>query len=159
MPPSSRHPPAFVPTLTQVVKSAQPQGQATDRPVMLTEQGIHKLTHQLIAQVDLNLERRLREALTRVVLEHTQTLLPALRAQVQVAVQDTVSEALDSVRAGFSGGESTPRAPISTPGDAPGLVGARKATATDAAIAKPSTPAMSDQSAVITPPPRHTSPS
>lgn len=84
---SSRQPPRHVPTLTEVV---QPAGTATPASRLSQEQ----LIHRVLQRVDLTLDRRLREAVARVVLEHTRQLAPALRVQIEVEVAAAVSEAL-----------------------------------------------------------------
>lgn len=91
-----RPPPRFVPTLTEVV-----QGSATDAGAQRLAQ--EQLVHRIMQRVDLTLDRRLREAIASVVLEHSRLLAPALREQVESAVTAAVSAALaeeiDSARA------------------------------------------------------------
>jgi hypothetical protein len=83
---ASRNPPRYVPTLTEVVKEAQPAAS----PLLSQEQ----LVHRIMQRVDVTLERRLREAVAAVVLEHTRALGPALRDEVQAMVSEAVAQAL-----------------------------------------------------------------
>lgn len=84
---ATRQPPRFVPTLTEVVAAPTRNAPAP----ALSEQ---QLVHRVMQRVDLTLDRRLREAIATVVLEHTRTLGPELRAQVEEVVRDVVSQAL-----------------------------------------------------------------
>lgn len=84
---ATRTPPRFVPTLTEVVQ-APPA--AAPEPVFLEEQ----LVRKVLQRVDVTLERRLREAIATVVLEHTRTLGPALRDQIEEVVREAVAQAL-----------------------------------------------------------------
>jgi hypothetical protein len=96
---ASRIPPRFVPTLTEVVTGPRPA--ATDEP--LTQE---QLVHRIMQRIDLTLDRRLREAIASVVIEHSRQLGPALRdeieAVVSAAVSDALSEELDQARPGTS---------------------------------------------------------
>lgn len=93
-----RTPPRFVPTLTEVVqKKAVAAAAAAPVPapeppdaVFLEEQ----LVHRVLQRVDLVLERRLRETIATVILEHTQALAPQLRERIELAVRDAVTQAL-----------------------------------------------------------------
>lgn len=89
---STRNPPRFVPTLTEVVRSAQP-GVATDPApsmALLEEQ----LVHRIMQRVELTLERRLREAIATTVLQQTQMLGPLLREEIELVVRESVEQAL-----------------------------------------------------------------
>jgi len=83
---ASRTPPRYVPTLTEVVKEVPPAA----APQLSQEQ----LVHRIMQRVDVTLERRLREAVAAVVLEHTRALGPALRDEVQAMVSEAVAQAL-----------------------------------------------------------------
>ena len=86
---SSRNPPAFVPTLTEVVR---PQGAApTASPAALSEE---QLVHRIMQRVELTLERRLREAIATTVLQQTQMLGPLLREEIELVVRESVEQAL-----------------------------------------------------------------
>lgn len=82
-----RKPPPFVPTLTDVVV----QGMAAP-PAELPSQG--QLVQRVMQRVDLTLDRRLREAIAAVVLEHTRDLGPVLRERIEAVVSNAVAEAL-----------------------------------------------------------------
>lgn len=99
---ANRPPPRFVPTLTEVVQGGARPG-ASER---LSQE---QLVHRIMQRVDLTLDRRLREAIARVVLEHSRQLGPALRDEVEAAVRTAVSDALAE--------ELDPAARPATPGD------------------------------------------
>ncbi|MBA2960862.1 MULTISPECIES: hypothetical protein [Ramlibacter] len=97
-----RIPPRYVPTLTEVVGGPRP---ATTDEQLAQEQ----LVHRVMQRIDLTLDRRLREAIASVVLEHSRQLGPALREEIEAAVSAAVSEALaEELRPGRSG-PSQPR--------------------------------------------------
>ena len=90
-------PPRFVPTLTDVV--ARPQSPyavfsggvvASDHAAFSEEQ----LTKRIMQRVDVVLERRLREAVGKVILEHTQELVPRLREEIESLVKESIVQAL-----------------------------------------------------------------
>ncbi|MBA2673521.1 hypothetical protein [Ramlibacter sp.] len=91
---SSRNPPRFVPTLTEVVR------ESTTVPTAPLAQ--EDLVRRVMQRVDLMLERRLREAIATVVLEHTRDIGPALRERIEDLVRDAVSQAV-SQESGASG--------------------------------------------------------
>jgi flagellar biosynthesis/type III secretory pathway protein FliH len=84
---AGRTPPRFVPTLTEVV--AGPRAAASEEP--LTQE---QLVHRIMQRIDLTLDRRLREAIASVVIEHSRQLAPALRDEIEAVVSAAVSEAL-----------------------------------------------------------------
>lgn len=84
---SQRQPPRFVPTLTEVVQAGRVSG-AID-PV-----AHEQLVHRVMQRIDLTLDRRLREAIASVVLEHSRQLAPALREEIEAVVATAVSEAI-----------------------------------------------------------------
>ena len=96
-------PPRFVPTLTEVV---QPPDLLPDRPLIVREsltsviatvdslQLENQLVHRVLQRLDLILERRLREAVGQLVLEHTETLAPQLRVEIESVVRQSVSQAV-----------------------------------------------------------------
>ena len=87
---AGRTPPRFVPTLTEVVHGAAKPG-ADAVPALPTHE---QLVHRILQRVDLTLDRRLREAIGRVVLEHSQQLGPALRSEIEAVVTAAVAEVL-----------------------------------------------------------------
>lgn len=89
---SSRNPPRFVPTLTEVVRES-----TTVSTAPLAQEDI---VRRVMQRVDVMLERRLREAIATVVLEHTREIGPALRERIEDLVRDAVSQALDEEGAG-----------------------------------------------------------
>ena len=109
-----RTPPRFVPTLTEVVAPeamlAAPEvspavqsgpgvqvPQAT-RAQHLTAESLdaleEQILHRVLQRIDLSLERRLREAVATLVLQHTQNLVPRLREEIEFVVRQAVSEAV-----------------------------------------------------------------
>ena len=85
---SSRTPPRYVPTLTEVVKSSP-------NPVQASTVGLSQdqLIQRVMQRVDMTLERRLREAIAATVLEQTRTIAPLLRDEIESVVRETVSQA------------------------------------------------------------------
>ena len=65
--------------------------------------------HRVMQRVDLTLDKRLREAIASVVLEHSRALAPALREQVEAVVAKTVSEALAEELGAIQRGPAEPR--------------------------------------------------
>ena len=87
---TSRNPPRFVPTLTEVVRTRKgPAGAAV--PATLSED---QLVHRIMQRVELTLERRLREAIATTVLQQTQLLGPLLREEIELVVRQSVEQAL-----------------------------------------------------------------
>lgn len=87
---TTRQPPRFVPTLTEVVQARQ--SQAVEAPAF---QGLEEqIIHRVMQRVDLTLERRLRESVATLVLEQTRSLGPLLREEIESVVRQSVSEAV-----------------------------------------------------------------
>lgn len=86
---TGRTPPRFVPTLTEVVQ-APPATQAAAAGNPPHEQ----IAQRVLQRVDLVLDRRLREAIAAVVVEHTHALTPLLRERIDAVVRDVVAEAV-----------------------------------------------------------------
>lgn len=84
-----RQPPRYVPTLTEVVKTA-PATAAGSPGTSLTQE---QLIHRVMQRVDVTLERRLREAIAATVLEQTRAIGPQLRQEIEAVVRQTVSQA------------------------------------------------------------------
>jgi hypothetical protein len=82
-----KKPPQFVPTLTDVVV----QGMSVPPAESLSHE---QLVHRVMQRVDLVLDRRLREAIAEVVLEHSRDLGPALRERIEAVVSSAVADAL-----------------------------------------------------------------
>lgn len=114
--------PRFVPTLTEVVEvgevsAATASSEPSQSPPLIVagapgtsvapavpadlrdERRIaddlaEQIAHRVLQRVDALLAERLSEALRQVVAQHTQTLLPAVREEIVMAVHATVAEAL-----------------------------------------------------------------
>ena len=86
---ASRQPPRYVPTLTEVVKTAAEPASRTPAANLSQEQ----LIHRVMQRVDLTLERRLREAIAATVLEQTRGIAPLLREEIEAVVRQTVYQA------------------------------------------------------------------
>lgn len=87
---ATRHPPRFVPTLTEVVRT--PDFIPTVDPPAAAVQ--EQLVHRIMQRVELTLERRLREAIATTVLQQTQMLGPLLREEIELVVRQSVEQAL-----------------------------------------------------------------
>lgn len=91
-------PPRFVPTLTEVVRpmpSSAPASGKAATPAALSAELEEQMVQRVLQRVDLMLERRLREAVGQLILEHTQTLVPRLREEIELAVRQSVSQAFE----------------------------------------------------------------
>ncbi|TAG32849.1 MAG: hypothetical protein EAZ34_09140 [Polaromonas sp.] len=100
---STPAPPRFVPTLTEVVHPASvpdsiqtrtPTANAllnADTPLRQFED---QMLHRVMQRVDLVLEHRLHEAVSKIVLTHIQTLEPRLREEIERVVRESVSQAV-----------------------------------------------------------------
>ena len=92
-------PPRFVPTLTEVVRPApSPAALALGTaaaPMTLSAELEEQLVQRVLQRVDLTLERRLREAVGQLILEHTQTLAPRLREEIERVVRQSVNQAFE----------------------------------------------------------------
>ena len=87
---TTRQPPRFVPTLTEVVQSGPAPLAPAAGPVLSQDQ----LAQRVLQRVDLSLERRLREAMAGAILQQTEALVPLLRERLEQVVRDLVAEAL-----------------------------------------------------------------
>jgi hypothetical protein len=85
---SSRTPPRYVPTLTEVVTSGAELG--PDNAAVLSQE---QLIQRVMRRVDLTLERRLREAVAAAVIEQTRAIGPLLREEIEAVVRETVAQA------------------------------------------------------------------
>jgi hypothetical protein len=103
----STQPPRFVPTLTEVVMPEAPEVQrqaggssgsiGTEVPTMVPAPSAKEmeeaLVQRVLQRVDLIIERRLREAVGQVILEHTETLAPRLRDEIELVVRQSLNQA------------------------------------------------------------------
>ena len=90
----------FVPTLTEVV--INPLQTSISNPIKRTGEkdviGVGELAQEMMVRrvlqrIDLTLDRKLREVVGQLVMEHTQTLAPRLRSEIEAAVRESVSQA------------------------------------------------------------------
>jgi hypothetical protein len=86
---TSRTPPRYVPTLTEVVGTSSASRPAPATAAISQDQIIHRV----MQRIDLTLERRLREAIAATVLEQTRSIAPMLREEIEAVVRETVSQA------------------------------------------------------------------
>ena len=100
---SAPTPPRFVPTLTEVVYPVSvtgfpdgmaPNAASTPNPDASLQQLEDQVLHRVMQRVDLVLERRLREAVSQLILTHTQALGPRLREEIEMVVLESVSQAI-----------------------------------------------------------------
>lgn len=91
--PVARMPPRFVPTLTEVVVPLEPPPAPVAQPEFTAEMQ-EQLVHRVLQRVDLVLNQRLREALSELVVSHTQSIEPLLRQEIELVVRDAVSAAV-----------------------------------------------------------------
>ena len=98
-----RTPPRFVPTLTEVVHpdsvlgfpdAVGPNAAPASNPEASLQQLEDQVLHRVMQRVDLVLERRLREAVSQLILTHTQALGPRLREEIELVVRESVSQAI-----------------------------------------------------------------
>ena len=92
----SSPPPRFVPTLTEVVQpSPAVSNLSLDRPSADLDRAAteDQLVERVLRRVDLILERQLREAVGQLILEHTETLAPQLRQEIERVVRQSVNQA------------------------------------------------------------------
>lgn len=98
---ASSVPPRFVPTLTEVVHPspvtahALPLDESTMRVSALPAELEAQMVQRVLQRVDQILERRLREAVGQLILEHTQTLALRLREEIEAVVRQSVNQAFE----------------------------------------------------------------
>ncbi|SFC56031.1 hypothetical protein SAMN05216344_12220 [Polaromonas sp. OV174] len=91
-------PPRFVPTLTEVVQPESLPAPLLDEagvPAAPPAEQVDQMVQRVLQRVDLMLERHLREAVGQLILEHTQTLAPRLREEIELVVRRSVSQAFE----------------------------------------------------------------
>jgi hypothetical protein len=98
-------PPRFVPTLTEVIRPlpASPPAPENTSPVVAPAKALaasadlqEQMVQRVLQRVDLVLERRLREVVGQLILEHTQSLKPRLREEIEAVVRQSVNQAFQS---------------------------------------------------------------
>jgi hypothetical protein len=92
---SSRVPPRYVPTLTDVVGTPQEPVSATGIAPPADGLSQAELVERVMQRVDLTLERRLREAIAASVIEQTRHITPALREEIEAMVRQMISQAFE----------------------------------------------------------------
>ena len=108
--PPPRVPPRFVPVLTEVVSAdaiapalrqesaatAPPPALpvSTAAPALALDALEDQLIHRVMQRVDVALERQLHDAVATMVLQHTQSLVPRLREEIEFVVRQAVAEAV-----------------------------------------------------------------
>jgi hypothetical protein len=93
MPSPPRTRPSFVPTLTEVVPAsavAPPAFEAGEEALQ------EQIIHRVLQRVDVVLQRQLNEAVAKVVLDHTRSLAPRLREEIEFVVRQAVTDAVAS---------------------------------------------------------------
>lgn len=94
MPSPPRTRPSFVPTLTEVVPVAS-VAPAPPLPVANDDEALQEqIIHRVMQRVDILLQRQINEAVAKVVLEHTRTLGPRLREEIEFVVRQAVTDAV-----------------------------------------------------------------
>ena len=99
-------PPRFVPTLTEVVRplpASPPAPENTSGSLVAPAKALavsadlqEQMVQRVLQRVDLVLERRLREVVGQLILEHTQSLKPRLREEIEAVVRQSVNQAFQS---------------------------------------------------------------
>ncbi|NMM04767.1 hypothetical protein [Polaromonas sp.] len=94
-------PPRFVPTLTEIVHPslATVEARSLNEEAMKVSALLAELEAEMVQRVlqrlDLILERRLREAVGQMLLEHTQSLALRLREEIEKVVRQSVRQAFE----------------------------------------------------------------
>lgn len=100
------NPPCCLPTLTEVVQPACPPETLTGKTV--TSDEIQELMVQRVLQrIDQTLERRLHDAVEQLILEHTVTLMPRIREEVELVVRECVTQAFEAESTSLSASPET----------------------------------------------------
>ncbi len=104
-----KSPPRYVPTLTQVVtdtlvsrENVHSLAPAASLPTLSGQLQTHELAQQLRQQLltrtrqylDIELQRRIREAVSQLALEHAHKLIEALKPQLEATISQVVEEAV-----------------------------------------------------------------
>lgn len=110
-------PPRFVPTLTEVVRpvaapmpapgpaaAAVPASPAQPAALAASADLQEQMVQRVLQRVDLVLDRRLREVVGQLILEHTQSMAPRLREEIEDVVRQSVSQAFANENTPPAGG-------------------------------------------------------
>ena len=87
---TQRTPPRFVPTLTEVVQTGPAPLAPAGGPVPSGDQ----IAQRVLQRVDLSLDKRLREEMAKVILEHSEDLAALLRERLEGVVRQVVADAV-----------------------------------------------------------------
>ncbi len=104
-PQTPRIPPRFVPVLTEIVPAdetpaapRQPVAQAWPAAAPLAPAALDaledQLIHRVMQRVDVALEQQLQDAVASMVLQHTHSLVPRLREEIEFVVRQAVAQAV-----------------------------------------------------------------
>ncbi|TAM34981.1 MAG: hypothetical protein EPN61_16580 [Burkholderiaceae bacterium] len=101
---AARTPPRYVPTLTEVVYPSVAPTPDLAVDAKTTAEKIadsesfgsmqEQMIHRVMQRVDVLIEQRLLDAITTVVQQHTKSLEPLLREEIEYVVRQSVSEAV-----------------------------------------------------------------
>lgn len=104
---SSRLPPSFVPTLTEVLRDdgsveplippSPPVTQTPARPAIVDPQWAafeDQVVQRVLQRVDLTLERRLHDALAALLESQTRSMMPRLRDEIEAVVRSAINDAV-----------------------------------------------------------------
>jgi hypothetical protein len=100
-----KQPPKYVPTLTQVIPPAELAAKVASLPTpalaldaVQQQELADQLRRQLVAAaqkyIDVQLERRVREAVSQLALQHARNMLEAMSPTVEATVAAVIDEAL-----------------------------------------------------------------
>ncbi len=91
-------PPAYVPTLTEIVPSAASRDTANESVMAEMAAAIdlqELMVQRVLRHIDRVLETRLREATEQLIREHLQALLPQLLDEIERVVRESVDQAFE----------------------------------------------------------------
>ena len=101
---AARTPPRYVPTLTEIVTPVEePVPQWAGDAMALSDEAAEpesfssmqeQMVHRVMQRVNVLVEQRLLEAIAAVVQQHTQSLEPLLREEIEEVVRQSVTEAI-----------------------------------------------------------------
>ena len=101
------HPPRLVPTLTEIVDVDPLHSASRTAMAGVSLQVLEaQMVARILQRVELSLDRLLREALGRLILEQTQALVPRLNQEVEKVVRETVHQAFSQEAAALPAPEA-----------------------------------------------------
>ena len=109
-------PPAYVPTLTDIVHPPSSQDKANKsavagRAAAADLQAL--MVQRVLRRMDGVLERRLQEVTERLIREHVQALLPQLLDEIERIVRESVDQAFEPEMSASQGQEDSQKPPLS----------------------------------------------